>query len=240
MTLGIVHARWHAGRMTPLHLPARLAALLPLLAFGALAACGPGMPADPAPVQSDHDRFFAALASHCGEAFAGELASNDEVDADFRGAGMVMHVRECSADAIRVPFHVQRADGSWDRSRTWVFTRTADGLRLKHDHRHEDGEPDAVTQYGGDTADAGSARAQSFPVDEESIALFRREGLDASVTNIWTVEVDPAEAEAPRFAYQLRRSVERGAPEDRFFRVEFDLSQPVAAPPAPWGADTPG
>ena len=34
-------------------------------------------------------------------------------------------------------------------------TTTATGLRLKHDHRHEDGHPDKVTLYGGDTADAG-------------------------------------------------------------------------------------
>ena len=38
-----------------------------------------------------------------------------------------------------------------DRSRTWIVSVLSDGrLRLKHDHRHEDGEPDAITMYGGD------------------------------------------------------------------------------------------
>jgi len=207
----------------------------------ALAACAPdaeqtetggaNIAAPPA-----QDAFFAALSSHCGKAYAGQLVSDDPADTDFVGAAMVMHVRECSDTQIAVPFHVQQA-GEWDRSRTWLITRTENGLRLKHDHRHKDGKDDAVTMYGGDTADAGSASAQDFPVDGFSVKMFEREGLSASVTNIWTVEVDPAGAERAQFAYQLRRTQAGGAPEDRLFRVEFDLSQPVDAPPAPWGWD---
>ncbi|HEY0930738.1 MAG TPA: hypothetical protein VGE27_12530, partial [Gemmatimonas sp.] len=49
-------------------------------------------------------------------------------------------------------------------------------------------------------------------------------------TNVWTVELT-----ATRFSYQLRRE---GS--DRRFRVDFDLTRPVALPPAPWGADTKG
>jgi hypothetical protein len=124
---------------------------------------------------------------------------------------------------MAIPFHVQGEDGTWDRSRTWLITRTATGLRLKHDHRHADGSADAVTFYGGDTAETGSAGAQDFPVDAESIAMFRANGLDKSVTNVWRVEVTAA-----TYAYQLSR-------EGRLFRVEFDLTRPVTPPPAPWG-----
>ena len=148
---------------------------------------------------------------------------------------MVMAVRDCSATRIAVPFHVQNADGSWDRSRTWLLTRTATGLRLKHDHRHEDGTSDAVTMYGGDTDSRGTGRAQSFPVDAESIALFNREGLAASVTNVWSVAVDPAGTAGATYAYQLRRTVAGGAQAERNFRVEFDLTQPVPLPPPAWG-----
>ncbi|MEP3422303.1 MAG: hypothetical protein ABJN35_11255 [Erythrobacter sp.] len=186
---------------------------------------------DPAP-QSE---FFAALSTHCGKAYSGSLVSADEVDADFIDAELVMYVSECSEDRIAVPFHVKLDGQEWDRSRTWLITRTEDGLRLKHDHRHEDGEDDAVTMYGGDTADAGSAGAQSFPVDQFSIDMFEREGLTASVTNVWTVEVDPAGTEVARYVYQLKRTIEGGAPEERLFRVEFDLNQEVEAPPAAWG-----
>ena len=71
--------------------------------------------------------------------------------------------------------------------------------------------------YGGDTVDAGTAQRQAFPVDAESVAMFQREGLAASVTNTWAMEVHPAQM----FAYELRRP-------NRHFRVEFDLTKPIA------------
>ncbi|HEV7342822.1 MAG TPA: hypothetical protein VGN68_14425 [Sphingopyxis sp.] len=171
------------------------------------------------------DAFFAALTAHCGTAYAGKLASNQDADADMRGKAMVMHVRSCTSDRIEIPFHIEGLgpDGGWDRSRTWVITRTATGLRLKHDHRHADGSKDELTMYGGDTADAGTASRQTFPVDAESIALFTRTGRSVSNTNIWSVETT-----ANGFTYGLSR-------EGRDFRVTFDFRQPVAPPPAPWG-----
>ena len=197
-----------------------------------LTACTEVETAEPA---SPQDQFWQALSTHCGNAYQGALVSDDAADADMQGADMVMHVRECSDEQISVPFHIREQGKEWDRSRTWVFTRTADGLRLKHDHRHEDGESDAVTMYGGDTADAGTEALQSFPVDAESIAMFKREGLDVSVTNVWSVGVDSASADQGKFAYQLTRTVEGGAPEPRNFRVEFDFGKPAETPPAPWG-----
>ena len=164
--------------------------------------------------------FFEKLSALCGNAYSGKLVSSDDADRDLVQQPMTMHARECSEDTIRIPFHI-----SDDRSRTWVIRKTADGLRLKHDHRHEDGSKDAVTWYGGDTIDAGTAERQQFPVDAESIALFKKEGLDASVTNIWGMELTDS-----LFAYQLSR-------DKRFFRVEFDLTDKVDAPPPPWGSE---
>jgi len=171
------------------------------------------------------DEFFAALTAHCGKAYAGKLASNQDADADMRGKPMVMHVRSCAPDRIEIPFHIEGLgpDGGWDRSRTWVITRTATGLRLKHDHRHADGSKDELTMYGGDTADAGTAARQTFPVDAESIALFTRTGRSVSNTNVWSVETTP-----DGYTYGLSR-------EGRDFRVTFDYRQPVTPPPAPWG-----
>lgn len=179
---------------------------------------------DPAPA----DQFLAALARHCGQAFAGRVVANQPATATpdaFEGKALVMHVRGCDAPTqeLRVPFHVGD-----DRSRTWVLTRTAGGLRLKHDHRHEDGSPDATTMYGGDTQDAGSVTRQSFPVDAESVALFQREGLQGSVRNTWAMELEAGK----RFVYELSR------PDGRLFQVEFDLTAPVALPPAPWGSES--
>lgn len=182
----------------------------------ALSAC-----ASTTAVTSPQDQFFANLRALCGQSFEGRVVTTDAADASFASQRLVMQVRECSDDEIRVPFHVGE-----NRSRTWVITPTGAGLRLKHDHRHEDGTEDTLTQYGGDTASAGTAERQEFPADEFSRDLFTRNNIPQSVTNVWAVEVHPGRA----FAYELRRP-------NRHFRVEFDLTRPVAAPPAPWGAD---
>jgi hypothetical protein len=166
---------------------------------------------------------MAAIADHCGRAYAGRVVTDDPADADFAGKTLTMHVRECGADEIRIPFHVGE-----DRSRTWVLTRTAAGLRLKHDHRHADGTSDVLTMYGGDTVESGTTSRQSFPVDAESIALFTREGRQVSNANVWAIEIH-----RDRLAYELRRPP---IPGGRFFRVEFDLTRSVPAPPPPWGA----
>ncbi len=213
-----------------------LSRIVPMIAAALLPPGCVTAPIAQAPTASSAQNiFWTALTSHCGNAYAGALTSNDAADAEMQGAEMVMHVRRCDAARIEVPFHIREPDGSWNRSRTWVLTRTDTGIRLKHDHRHEDGEPDAVTLYGGDTADGGTPRRQSFPVDEESIAMFQREGLDASVTNIWSIAVDPAGTRGADFTYALSRTIAAGAPQDRDFTVRFDLTRPIAPPPAPWG-----
>ncbi|MGB5078439.1 MAG: hypothetical protein WBO17_13250 [Sphingorhabdus sp.] len=182
--------------------------------------------------QSSADSFFERLSSFCGKAYAGRLVSGEPVDAEMAGVPLVMHVRNCTGTEIRVPFHVGKPDGSWDRSRTWIISRTPTGLRLKHDHRHEDGSHDQVTMYGGDTATIGSIERQEFPVDQESIALFQREALARSITNIWAIEIVTDDSKrSPGFVYELKRVGENA----RLFRVAFDLSTPVDTPPPPWG-----
>ena len=176
-----------------------------------------GCAAEDARVDPD---LFDRLTALCGAAYEGEVVSTDPRDADMAGERLVMHVRECGEDVLRIPFHVGE-----DRSRTWVITRLEDGrLRLKHDHRHEDGSEDRLTQYGGETLEPVTGARAEFPADAESRALFEREGIEASTQNIWTMAVEDGE-----FAYILHRP-------DRHFEARFDLSEPVAAPPSPWGA----
>jgi hypothetical protein len=189
--------------------------LLALPALAVLAACA-SLPPSAASLPAEQEAFWSALRQHCGRAYAGKLAQGNASDTAFAGKALVMHVRQCTADTVRIPFHVGE-----DRSRTWIVTRGDGGLRLKHDHRHEDGSEDRVTQYGGDTRGPGTAAGQDFYADAHTASL-----IPAAATNVWTMEVVPGE----RFAYALRRE---GT--DRRFRVEFDLAAPVAAPPAPWG-----
>jgi len=186
-----------------------------ILCGGLIAGCTATEPPSP------EARYFERLSALCnGQAYAGKLVSTDAVDADFQTADMRMGPATCDGNTILIPFAVGE-----DRSRTWVMTRTLDGVRLKHDHRHRDGTEDAVTQYGGDSNDNGSVGAQDFPTDAETKDLFAREGLDVSIQNIWRVEITPGE----QFTYQMSRP-------ERLFRVEFDLTQPVEAPPPTWGA----
>jgi hypothetical protein len=200
-----------------------IGAMKPSLAIAlSLLLAGCATPAPRAPDTTPADRFFAQLQALCGRAFAGRVVVDTPAAATspFAGKALVMHVRRCAPDRIEIPFHVGD-----DRSRTWVVTRTGSGLRLKHDHRHADGSHDAVTMYGGDTVAAGTDVRQAFPLDAQTTALFTKEGLPASLTNTWALEIEPGQ----RFVYELSR------PGGRLFRVEFDLAAPVPVPPAPWG-----
>lgn len=181
-------------------------------------ACGPATPDDndTATVASARDEFWSRLTALCGNAYGGTVAESVPADTVMSSQALVMHVRDCSADTIRIPFHV-----GTNRSRTWVVTREASGLRLKHDHRHEDGAPDSVTMYGGSTRSEGVGERQEFFADSLTAAL-----IPAARTNIWMIEVTPGQ-----FVYALRRE---GS--DRRFRAEFDISTPVPTPPAAWGA----
>lgn len=169
------------------------------------------------PAPSPHDAVWRDLTALCGKAFPGTVVEAPANDTTFAGRTLVMHVRSCADSVIRIPFHVGD-----NRSRTWVLTRTAAGLRLKHDHRHEDGSEDAVTQYGGDLRVPHAPGLYEFPADTFTARL-----LPAARTNVWTVALEPG----TRFAYALRRE---GT--DRRFRIEFDLTKPIDPPPAPWGA----
>lgn len=194
------------------------AALLLVLGLPiAMASCSPPVPPSAAAVEAPPaaplaaDAFMTRLNALCGQAFAGKMVSTDAADADMASERLVMRVSDCSPTEVRIPFAVGA-----DTSRTWVVSRTPDGLRLKHDHRHPDGTEDELSQYVGDTAGAGTETRQEFPADAFSKTLFETKGNPASVTNVWAME-----ATQTVFAYELRRP-------ERFFRVEFDLSQPVA------------
>ena len=178
----------------------RRALILCTLMLGAAGCASTREPADP------QQAFMDRLLSLCGKTLEGRIVSPPvAADADFAGKRLVMHVRDCSPTEFRIPFQVGE-----DRSRTWVISRTPGGLQLKHDHRHEDGTEDELSQYGGETVQPGTARRQEFPADQFSRDLFTRENIPQSIANVWAVEAEPPNF----FAYELRRP-------NRFFRVEF-------------------
>ncbi len=183
-------------------MPFKLASIF--VAFLALSAC-----VSVRQKPSEQDRFFAAMQTTCGKQFSGRMVTNDPADADFAGKAMLARGVGCSKDEVRIAFDVGE-----DRSRTWIITRTGAGLRLKHRHLLKDGSVDPLSNYGGDTANAGSAKRQEFPVDDFSKILFTKEGRTVSLTNVWAFEIDPSKT----LTYELARP-------NRLFRVSFDLSQ---------------
>jgi hypothetical protein len=182
----------------------RILSLTVALALGTSANAGP------------LDEYWDNLASLCGKAFAGELKEHPAGEEGFVGQALVMHVRDCSPERIRIPFMVGD-----DRSRTWVLTRRDDRIELKHDHRHEDGTPEESTMYGGTSTNEGRANEQYFSADEQT-----RQVIEAAFSNVWFMRVYPGE----KFTYGLWRL---GTP--RVFRIDFDLSQEIEPPEAPWG-----
>ena len=164
--------------------------------------------------QSPAEEFWTNLQKHCGKAYEGQLELPKD-DTAFGGKRLVMHVRACSATEIKVPFFVGD-----DKSRTWVFTLKDGLITLKHDHRHEDGTEDKVTQYGGTASNTGATTMQFFPADQFTATLLPR-----AATNVWSVTLDET-----TFSYNLTRLMNNSV-----FKVVFDLTKPVEKPEAPWG-----
>lgn len=163
--------------------------------------------------KSGTQQFWDLLKQHCNKAYEGQV-THGMTDA-FKNGPLIMHVRLCYDNLIKIPFFVGE-----DKSRTWVLKLENDRILLKHDHRHEDGSEDKVTQYGGLTSNSGTANMQIFPADQQTVDL-----LPAAAGNVWWITIDK-----DHFTYNLRR-----IGTDRLFTVRFDLSKPVTAPSAPWG-----
>jgi hypothetical protein len=170
----------------------------------------------PASAASPQEAWWQSLQSLCGKAFAGELRYAPPGDTTFEDKALLMHVRSCEPERIRIPFIVGD-----NYSRTWVLTRHDGRITLKHDHRHDDGSDEDVTLYGGTTPNHGSARAQIFPADDQTVAM-----LPNGYPNVWMMALEPGAT----FTYFVQRLAT-----ERAFHVVFDLSQEVEAPAAPWG-----
>lgn len=159
------------------------------------------------------DSFWTKLQQHCGKAYEGTIVSG--ATPDFSNKKLTMHVKACAENSIRIPFNVGD-----NRSRTWVLTKNQNRITLKHDHRHENGTEDLVTQYGGTSTNEGFSYMQIFPADIQT-----QKNIPAAASNVWWITINDSS-----FTYNLRR-----IGSDRLFTVTFNLKQPIEAPLAPWG-----
>jgi len=215
------NAPWNHARETgcteevALYYAAMSTRLLAAAFAATIAVATPAMAADP---------VIDSLVPVCWQAHRGTVVSTDEADADFAGSTLVMYIRDCRKDEIRIPFNVGD-----NRSRTWMLSKTDSGYRLKHRHIQEDGTPDALTNYGGDHVGPplplpGGGWRLEFPADAESKAMFEAGGIPQSSQNVWAMEHSPGK----QFVYELRRP-------QRFLRVEFDMTDTADTPQPPWG-----
>lgn len=136
--------------------------------------------------------FFKQISAFCGKTFLGETVFPNDPEHSFAGKKLVMHVKTCSENEIRIPFKVGE-----DTSRTWIISKTPRGLLFKHDHRHADGTPHKLTMYGGYANDQGNRNQQFFPADKQTHQL-----VPEGKTNVWSLIIDPTNK---RFIYDLKR-----------------------------------
>ncbi|WP_179338305.1 hypothetical protein [Winogradskyella ludwigii] len=168
--------------------------------------------------QTSSEKFWQQLEAHCGNAYEGEIIEGGKEGDGFTGEKLVIHVRSCDTNIIRIPFFVGN-----DKSRTWVLSMNDENIiSLKHDHRHEDGTEYKITQYGGTSSNQGLANLQMFPADAHTSEI-----LPAASTNIWWFTIDETS-----LTYNLRR-----LGTDRLFAVHFDLTKTIETPDAPWGSE---
>jgi hypothetical protein len=152
--------------------------------------------------------FFENISKLCGQNFEGRVVFPDDPSDPFAGSKLVMRVEKCDRSEIHIPFDVGE-----NRSRTWIISKTKDGLLFKHDHHHEDGTPEDLTMYGGLADGKGSAFEQSFPADAQTAAM-----LPEAVTNVWTLKMSE---DGTTFSYVLKRH------DNLRFHADFDLTKPV-------------
>lgn len=168
----------------------------------------------PAPEQlAFWDRFLP----HCGMAYRGQISDVTPYYAPgLEGRDIVMHVVSCTDEALHIAMHLDD-----NRSRNWIITQVGGTIRLKHDHRNEDGTEEEITQYGGDAPRPGLSHRQIFPADSHTASI-----LPDRADNFWFMDfLDEVTFQYgvhwPRFGHSVR--------------MEFDLSTPIDPPPLPWG-----
>ena len=156
--------------------------------------------------------FQGHLQSLCGKILQGQVTSTDAIDENWRKAGLTLGPVSCpNALTTVLPLAV-----GTDESRVWTLKLDDEGRRLdfRHAHTLKDGSPDPVTGYGGvATVDNSTATRAVFPVDAISKAVFDTNNLQPSMTNTWTISIEPGAL----VKYRLFR-------EGRNFVAEFDLT----------------
>lgn len=171
----------------------RLSARYLVCALAFAGSSGQSYAEETSPDMQMHEQFFETVKSFCGARFEGEMTFPVDGQDSFAGKLLVANVAECTEEVVRIPFIVGE-----DQSRTWIISKHAGSLQLKHDHRHPDGTPDEVTMYGGMATSGGSARSLSFAADAHTAEI-----IPAARTNVWSIKFNP---QGDQLTYHLERN----------------------------------
>jgi len=196
---------------------ASFAASVVMLAASLLACSELGNTDEERAVAAEQEEFWTALQGHCGNAYAGHI---DDATSEYReqlgGRELKIHFRTCSDSIMHIPLHVDD-----DRSRTLILSKARNTLRLKHDHRLQDGTDDEITQYGGDAPRPGLPDRQIFQADSHTAQI-----LPERSDNFWFLHlIGDTTLHYGVHWPEIGRSI----------RLEFDLTEQLPAPPTPWG-----
>lgn len=167
-------------------------------------------------LSSEQIAFWENIQQHCGNAYRGKLADATPFYQSFDAERIVIHIRNCTETLTHISLHIDD-----NHSRNLLVTKTDGTLRLKHDHRNPDGTEDTITQYGGDAPAPGLETRQIFEADEHTAEI-----LPNRFDNFWFLDFMDEET----FAYGVHWPMHGHS-----IRMEFDLTETVETPPAPWG-----
>jgi hypothetical protein len=157
---------------------------------------------------NDQKEFLENLKTLCGNSYSGVVVHPETPPRGFTDP-LVAHFTVCEDNVVHIPFHVGE-----NTSRIWMLTMSDEGLLFKHDHRHPDGTPENMTDYGGWANEEGTPLIQRFPADEYTISL--RESLKS---HIWVIELSE---DLSTYSYSLYLY------ENLYFRADFDLVNPIS------------
>lgn len=181
--------------------------------------------------------FLRAFMPWCGQSVTGTIVVDNAKDPRFDGKDLRLQIADCHAltsavsqaslkpsaePLLRMPFQV-----GTDKSRTWLFSLTAQGLHFQHQHLHADGQPDTVSMYGGYLAQVEVLPSlqvrYDFPADEFSKSMFTKHNMAVSNANTWQIVLQyDAHQRLIAMQYQLVRP-------GRQFVVRFEFTPPTSA-----------
>ncbi len=168
-------------------------------------------------ITETQNAFWENIQQHCGNAYSGTLGdATPHYSAVANAETFTLHFFNCTENLTHIALHVDD-----NRSRNLMLTKTGHTLRLKHDHRYENGSEEEISQYGGEAPGTGLSHRQIFWADG-----FTARILPQRYDNFWFLDM----MNETTFAYGVH-----WPKEGHSIRLEFDIANPIETPPAPWG-----